>query len=89
MNQSNWESRNGSFFPHSFPNWTVQAITKGLVKYVLRVKTYLESKTTKEFIIDNNATKYDLESSAQLTSESFCQVAQKVLRLQQSKSHLN
>ena len=31
--------------------------------------------------------KCDLESSAQLTSEAFCQVAQKVPRPQQSKSH--
>ena len=57
------------------------------MKCVLRVKAHLRSTTTKEFVADSNATKYDLESSAQLTSEAFCQVAQKVPRLQQSKSH--
>ena len=57
------------------------------MKCVFRVKTYLRSTTTKEFVVDSNATKYNLESSAQLTSEAVCQVARKVPRLQQSKSH--
>ena len=53
--QIDWESRNGSFFSLSFPNQTVQAITKGLVKCVLRVKTYLRSTATKEFVVDSDA----------------------------------
>ena len=57
------------------------------MKCVLRVKTYLRSTTTKEFAVDSNATKCNLESSAQLTSEALCQVVQKVPRPQESKSH--
>ena len=68
MNHSNWESRDGSFFPLSYPNSTVQASTKGLLKCV--VKTYISLvislKTSLLTLMQENMI---FESSAQLTSK--------------------